>query len=305
MRILFLFLDGVGLGSDDPEHNPFAAADLPTLTRFTRGKRWLNDLCRIETERGIFIPTDACLDVPGKPQSATGQATILTGINVAQLLGRHYGPRPNPQIADIVSRESVVRKITRRGFTAAFLNAFPAEWFEGVERGRLALSSNQLALEAAGVEFYGAEALHGRQALSADFTGRGWREHFADQNIPLMSPFEAGNLMARLATQVDFAFFDHWPTDYVGHRGTLEEAVRSLEVIDGALAGILAEWHNSDGLVVLTSDHGNIECIGGRGHTLNPVPTLVIGSARRSFADSLTDLTGFTPAILRAFDGVG
>jgi bisphosphoglycerate-independent phosphoglycerate mutase (AlkP superfamily) len=65
------------------------------------------------------------------------------------------------------------------------------------------------------------------------------------------------------------------------------------------LAGLLDAWDDDEGLIVLTSDHGNIEDLSQRGHTRNPVPTLVIGSARHVFTDGLTDLTGFTPGILR------
>ena len=40
-HILALFLDGIGLGADDPRVNPFAVADLPTLHSLSNGKRWL------------------------------------------------------------------------------------------------------------------------------------------------------------------------------------------------------------------------------------------------------------------------
>jgi len=52
---------------------------------------------------------------------------------------------------------------------------------------------------------------------------------------------------------------------------------------------------------VITADHGNLENLGQRGHTRNPVPGLLMGplDLRRRFAVGLTDLTGFAPAILR------
>lgn len=303
MRILFLFLDGVGLGDDDPAHNPFAAAALPTLTGFTGGQRWLRDLPRIESKRGIFIPTDACLGVEGRPQSATGQATILTGINVPGALGRHYGPRPNRPIAEIVERESVARKLTDRGVDVFLANAFPAEFFESVQRGKRLLSASQLAMQVGRVRFQDTDALFARQALSVDFTGEAWRARFGQDATPVMSPFEAGQLLARLAAEHTFTFFDHWLTDYIGHRGTLQDAIRLLTVIDGVMAGILSLWDDSSGLVILTSDHGNIEDLERRGHTRNPVPTLVVGAERLAFADSLADLTGFVPAILRTLNG--
>ena len=59
MHLLFLFFDGIGLGLDDPETNPFAAQALPTLTQFTADKKWLAGLPRIESDHASFIPTDA------------------------------------------------------------------------------------------------------------------------------------------------------------------------------------------------------------------------------------------------------
>jgi 2,3-bisphosphoglycerate-independent phosphoglycerate mutase len=303
MRLLFVFLDGVGLGEDIPSHNPFATARLSTLNSFTNGRRWLGDLPRIESRQAVFIPTDACLGVEGKPQSATGQATIWTGINVPQVLGQHYGPRPNRAIAEIVEREGVMKKLTAEGTDVFFACAFPHEFFEIVRKGKRLLSANQLAVHSAGVKFPDANALGAGQALSADFTGEGWRARFGPDTAPLRSPFEAGQLLAQLATSHVLTFFDHWATDYIGHRGTLEQARRQLEIIDEVMAGILDSWDCSQGLVILTSDHGNIEAIGQRGHTRNPVPTLVIGDAWPLFAEGFSDLSGFAPGILRILNG--
>ncbi len=38
-RLLFLFLDGVGLGVEDPARNPFAAAEMPALHALLEGRR--------------------------------------------------------------------------------------------------------------------------------------------------------------------------------------------------------------------------------------------------------------------------
>jgi len=106
MHILFLFLDGIGLGDDDPETNPFAAADLPTLHNLTNGKRWLRDIGRQESERAIFIPTDPRMGIAGRPQSGSNQAAMLTGKNIPQMIGKHYGPKPNEDIRKILDEDN-------------------------------------------------------------------------------------------------------------------------------------------------------------------------------------------------------
>jgi len=71
------------------------------------------------------------------------------------------------------------------------------------------------------------------------------------------------------------------------------------------LGGLTDAWDDSAGLIVLTSDHGNMEDLSTRGHTMNPVPALLIGaeSHRRRMAASLRSLPDIAPAIMRAIAG--
>jgi hypothetical protein len=235
------------------------------------------------------------------PQSATGQAAIMTGVNVPKVIGEHYGPKPTAQIGTIIRRGSVVKKLTARGFDAGFLNAYPPGFFESIRSGKRLLSSNQLAMQVAGVEMRGVNALYSGMALPADFTGETWRSYLGYSDTPLYEPYEAGKRMAELAAQHDFAFFDHWMTDYYGHRGSREEIGERLQSFDRVIQGLLDHWDDQSGLIVISSDHGNLEDVTRRGHTRNPVPTLVIGEKRDAFADGLNDLTDLAERILRVF----
>ena len=51
----------------------------------------------------------------------------------------------------------------------------------------------------------------------------------------IITAFEAGQRMARLARQADFTLFDHWLTDYVGHRCEMGRAVEVLEQLDDSM----------------------------------------------------------------------
>jgi hypothetical protein len=291
----------VGLGQPDPNHNPFLTAEIPNLMWLLNGQRPLADTPRTESERAVFIPTDAALGVPGAPQSATGQATILTGLNVPQLTGGHWGPKPHPGIAEIIQRESLFIKLRARGLDAALLNAYPKRYFDNISSGRRNYSAIPLAVVAGGYPLLTAEDLHAGQAFSADFTGEGWRRDL-DPAAPVYTPREAGHRLAEVARRRRFSFFDHWPSDYAGHRSDLAEARRLLENFDAVLGGLLEAWDDEAGLIVITSDHGNLEDLSHTHHTLNRVPTLVIGQAQRALAEGLTDLTHFAPAILRVLE---
>ena len=103
--------------------------------------------------------------------------------------------------------------------------------------------------------------------------------------------------MAELAAGYDFAFYEHWVTDYIGHRGSLAEGRSVIERIDGVLGGLLDAWDDAAGLIVMTSDHGNLEDLSHKHHTPNQVPTLIIGDAREEFGANLTDLSGLAGRI--------
>ena len=74
-----------------------------------------------------------------------------------------------------------------------------------------------------------------------------------------------------------------------------------MEQFDSVLRGLLDAWTNEDGLILLTSDHGNMEDLSTRKHTDAPVPLLLFGdnNQRREFQKDIRDLTGVAPAISR------
>src|SRR6185436_15468817 len=100
MHLLFLFFDGIGLGQNDPSKNPFAAAELPTLTRYTAGKKWLIGLSRIESVDAVFIPTVASLGINGQPKSTTCHDATLTRDYLPPSTHQHSAPRPRTRHCD-------------------------------------------------------------------------------------------------------------------------------------------------------------------------------------------------------------
>ncbi len=303
MHILLIFLDGIGLGEDDPANNPFAVAKTPTLHALAGNQRWLRATGRVESERAVFIPTDPRLGIPGRPQSATGQAAIMTGRNVPAEIGEHYGPRPNLPIRTILTDNNVFKQVTAMGKTAALLDAYPPGFFHAVERGKRLLSSIQQAARDGGVPIRGVEDFYAGRALSADWTGQGWRDMLGYADAPTMTPAEAGARMARLACEHAFSMFSTWITDEIGHRGPFDRGVSYLELFDAVMTGLLDAWNDEDGLIIITSDHGNMEDLSTRHHTENDVPTVVIGAERHAYADGFKSLMDITPRILTALTG--
>lgn len=298
------FMDGVGLGINDPEINPFVSAELPYLTQLLGDNWFVQGNGRIHTERISFIPTDANLDMPDRPQSATGQATILTGRNVPQLIGEHYGPKPNQAVRDALLQGTLFSEVVQAGGTAALLTPYPQGYFDGITSGKRLYSSVPFAATSAGLSLMTADDLRNGRAVSPGFTGEGWRDYLGYTDIPLLTLHEAGRQIARLASTYTFSFFEHWPSDRAGHRGTLDAARAHLEMIDTAVAGLIEAWDDSAGLLIITSDHGNIENKSHRQHTRNPVPTLIVGPNHAQLAGQIHSLADIAP-VVRRFLGIG
>jgi 2,3-bisphosphoglycerate-independent phosphoglycerate mutase len=71
--------------------------------------------------------------------------------------------------------------------------------------------------------------------------------------------------------------------DMVGHTGNLDAAVAAVETIDACLARIVRAVRDADGVLIVTSDHGNAEEMWNSelnephtAHTCNPVPVIVV-----------------------------
>jgi 2,3-bisphosphoglycerate-independent phosphoglycerate mutase len=302
-HILLLFMDGVGLGEPNPEINPLSIAKMPALEDLLDGRRLIASSAPVETKRATLLSLDARLGVAGLPQSATGQATLLKGINIAASVGAHFGPKPNQSIARIISENNLFKELKRRNLTIDYLNAFPPPYFETIASARRLPGTIALAALRAGVPLHTADTLNQGKALSADFTAQGWRERLKLTSTPFITYLQAGERLAQLSQQVNFALFEYWLTDYAGHGQNMPAALDLLSQFDRVLQALLENWRDETGLVVITSDHGNLEDLSTRRHTENSVPCLIIGTPelRHSFASGLVDLTGITPAVLRFF----
>lgn len=303
MKFLFLFMDGVGLGSANPRINPLAYAEMPNLTALLDGHQLLADVPPLETNRATLLSLDAVMAVDNVPQSATGQAALLTGKDVAQRIGRHYGPKPDQAVRDVLAEGTLFSALASGGYRSSLLNAYPDQYFAAIESGKRLHAAIPLSVTAAGIPLNGPSELYAGQALSADFTGEGWRDRLRMPDVPVYSPHEAGEKMATLAADLDLAFFEFWPSDYAGHRQNREESLALLAHFDQVLGGLLSAWDDDAGLVLITSDHGNMETLDTRRHTTNPVPALVIGAPelRRQFSQDLRTLADVTPAILQFY----
>ena len=296
-----MFLDGVGLGPATAD-NPFATLDLSAFERLAGGQRWTDALTPIRGAERVVLPIDATLGLEGLPQSGTGQAALFTGENAAAAHGRHYGPTPPTTVRPLVAERNVFAQLVGAGIEAdrlAFANAYPDRFFRYIETTSR-WTATTLSAHSAGVRLRRASDLTARRALPADLTGETWRRLIDPGHIP-QSEAEAARDLAALVGDHAFVLHEYFLTDKAGHSqepARAAEVLRSLDRFLGALLDALPP----DALLVLSSDHGNIEDLGTKSHTRNPVPLVAWGPGAHAFAHA-GSLTDVTPAILQVLSG--
>ena len=288
MSVLLIFLDGIGIGTRGPQ-NPLDGVDSDLFALFEGEEPRL-------PFGGKIAVTDARLGVEGLPQSATGQTAILTGVNAASLIGRHLNGYPSPRLKQALSEQSIYKKLMTRGRSVTFANAYTPRYFD--QRPRF-VSATTVAAETAGVRLRTLEDLERGEAVFHDFT------HYSligmGHLIKSRTPEEAGRRLARLSASHDFTLYEHFITDRLGHLQNRDWSRAHIALLDRFVKAALEEVDLARQTVMITSDHGNIEDLSTRGHTLNPVATLAFGRAAEFITARVAALTDITPAIIESF----
>ena len=285
--VLLFFIDGLGIGTRGPFNPLDNLPDAAPLAVFQN-----------ETPEplfdGIVVPTDPRLGVEGRPQSASGQTTILTGVNAPAQLGYHKQGFPNKPLLEIISVHSIFRQLREAGVgPVTFANAYTDRFF--TERPRW-ISATTAAVEAAGMTFRNVADLKNGAAVFMDFTNRVLIERGVD--VSVRSEEEAAEVLARIVSENRFTLYEYFITDKVGHEQDMAKAREVLTSLARFIRELLARLDLERTTVILTSDHGNIEDLSSRNHTLHLVPTIIWGAERDRIAATIKTLADITPAIV-------
>jgi 2,3-bisphosphoglycerate-independent phosphoglycerate mutase len=306
-RVLLIFLDGVGIGRPDAGINPLAGAPIlgnclpdgwsPPIDGGRPGSLPAPVRRGPVPFGGRVRAVDASLGVPGLPQSATGQTTLFTGVNAAQLLGHHHYGFPGPRLRTALLEHSILKRAVQAGHTAAFLNAYRPLFFElGEGVWSRPMSASSWNNRAAGLPFRTFDDLRAGQALYHDFTnGDAIRRGF---DLPRRAPAEAGETLARLAATRELTIYEFFLTDQVGHTRNLAGACTLIADLEAFLASTLSAIDSDCQHVVLTSDHGNVEDLSTKSHTHNPVPAMAWGPRADRLIGRLNRLEDVAAALL-------
>jgi 2,3-bisphosphoglycerate-independent phosphoglycerate mutase len=162
-------------------------------------------------------------------------------------------------------------------------------------KGKRYFSCSTAASYYAGLPFRTLQDVEAGRALYADITN----EKLESQGhaVTVITPAEAASRLAALVGGYDFTLFEYFLTDLAAHRGDSLQVFEVVSRLDKFL-GALRHQLPRDTLLLMTSDHGNIEDMRVQGHTKNPVPALIWGPGQEYFRGKLHTIADITPAII-------
>ncbi len=296
-----VFLDGFGLGEPDEIKNPYVTAHTPFLDEILGGHFLYRREDPLITPHAAMIPTETGLGIPGLPQSASGQTTLWTGVNAAARVGFHVNGYPTGPLIKILEEASIFKRLKDSGKRVAFANAYRPEYFEQVARRRRRHSTSTVAALSAGLTLRTLDDLRCGRAVYQDITNEILSS--LGYEVPVISPEEAGARLARLAAGYDFTLFEYFQTDITGHRQDFPRAQRLFGLLDAFLKAVADHLDPREFLLLVVSDHGNIEDLSAGAHTVNPVPTLIIGREAGRFCGLVNSLEDITPLVFEILSG--
>ncbi len=287
MKMIMVFIDGLGIGSDNAS-NPFMAADIPYWHTLV--------------DNFGYLPADAQLGVAGLPQSATGQTSIYTGENAPKAMGRHFSTRPTDTLVRLIEQKNIFTALQKRGYTVTFANIYTEEYLEQMKKKPKCIfkpSVTTLMNMTAGIPFRVIEDYRKGCGVYHDITGEALRERGYD--VPVISAEAAAENLFRISRSCDFTLFEFFVSDLAGHSKAMGKAVEILERMDRFIGHLLQMMNLNEEVLVIVSDHGNIEDLSISTHTMNPVPVFFVTRIEEARKVKILDITDIFSSVLQFF----
>lgn len=297
--VLMIFIDGVGIGENNSEKNPFFQKSYKIFNEYF-GETPHLDNQNISNNDSYLFPVDANLGIDGLPQSGTGQTTIFTGENASGILGRHFGPYPHSELIQTLEEKNIFADLKRKGKKGVFVNAYPRIFFDYINKGRRRLSVTTLSCLLSGIYLKNADDLVEGNALSNEIDNHRWIENLK-YKIPYIEPEVAADRLLNLVKLNDFTLFEYFLTDHLGHWRIKESFERITDTLDKFLFHILVNTKD-DLTLVICSDHGNFEDISVKTHTRNPAIGITSGFKAENLKNKIFSLSDIKPSILELME---
>jgi 2,3-bisphosphoglycerate-independent phosphoglycerate mutase len=294
--VLMIFIDGVGIGSEDRESNPFFIYGFKAFEHYFGGIP--SDKNPVLVKNGSYLfPTDASLGVPGLPQSGTGQVSIFCGINAPAFVGKHFGPFPYSTTIPIIKEKSIFRTVKNMGHPVAFANAYPPVFFDYIRSGKQRLSTTTLSCRLTDVKLKTVTDVRKGSGLTAEITNERWNLKLG-YSLPVIKPATAAKRLLKIASKNAFTLYEYYLTDHMGHGRYDGEIPKTLNTLDEFLFSVLRYMDYDNLTLIICSDHGNFEDLSIKTHTMNPSITISAGLYSKALFENIKDISEIKGAIL-------
>jgi 2,3-bisphosphoglycerate-independent phosphoglycerate mutase len=288
MKMIFVFIDGLGIGTKSKSINPIYRCKAKTLKKLLKSKN--------------MVPIDASLGIDGLPQSATGQTAIFTGVNASQILGRHLSGQPTITLRNIISKNNLFKHLVTMGYTVTNSNVYREKYIQelSIQGSRKQMPSvTTVMCLSAGTVLRTTKQYRQGKGIYHDITGHILND--LGYQTPIITPEEAAKRLYAISRNYSFTLFEHFITDIAGHSTNMDISIERILILDKFLESLLKLIDYENDVLVITSDHGNIENMSLKTHTYNKVPFIYLGNRADMLGTNVASLVDITPAIINFF----
>lgn len=220
-------------------------------------------------ENGQKFALDAQMGVPGLPQSATGHTTLYTGINAPGLIEKHLTGFPNKELRNLLKTKSIFVQLKKLGFNCKFINAFRPVFFTTPEIfANLHMSATTEMNRNADYDFSSFNDIREERALYHDFSNKENIQKGFD--LPKFSEQKAASILSSQSKKYDLILYEYFLTDFAGHAQDLYRSINEIKKIEDIILALLDQIDKKRTTLIVVSDHGNIEDLSTKSHTINP-----------------------------------
>jgi hypothetical protein len=186
--------------------------------------------------------------------------------------------------------DSLFVKLTRLGKKCKFINAFRPIFFTTPEIfHNMRMSATTEMNRGAGLPFSSIDDMRNGRALYHDYTNGVLRR--LGFRIPEFTAAEAAEIILQLSKENDLVLYEYFETDRAGHDRDLKQAIQQIRKIEQLILHIIERISICDTILLVVSDHGNIEDLRTKSHTRNPAFCAVWNNGPPSLLKSMQSIT--------------
>lgn len=275
LSTIIIFVDGIGIGKKDYDSNPFFKLGFKTYLKIF-GKTPHLKLQKLFAD-GVYLKgIDASLGVQGIPQSGTGQTSIFCGINAQKLIGKHFGPFPYSILIPHLKTNSIFSSFLKKNLKVNFVNAYPKIFFDYIKSGKRRLGVISRMNMENQLKFKRITDLRRGEAISAEINNSIWVKRL-EYKLPIIQPKTAAKRLINIAKDYQLTVYEHFLSDHFGHGRQMEHFEYFFNILDEFLYSVISFVKNEEIALIICSDHGNLENLSIKQHTLNPALFITAG----------------------------